>query len=157
MPVFSKYALGPKNCKVASFLAVAALTGWTGFLIHVLTVDVIQNWLFGEFIGTSYTPGVMLLAAITSLEVGVGLTLLYCLVRHALQQQTRALRAVSIAAILLAVQGILARQLLMDQIVGGFTWQSFVSDLLRWPTWIGMCFVLVWAYEWLVPHGSSDC
>lgn len=156
MSDLSKDALAEGSCSSASFAVVALLTSLAGFTIHVVTVDVIQKWLFGAPAGMSYSRSVTALAAITSLEVGIGLTVLYRLIRPALQKRARIVRVLILTTVLLAIQGILVRQLLMDQIVGGIRWQSLVSDMLRWPTWLGMCFVLVWTYEWFTLKKRVD-
>ncbi|VVD82732.1 hypothetical protein PHO31112_01196 [Pandoraea horticolens] len=132
--------------KVA-YALTAALTCLTGFTLHVLDVDILEKWLAGQPMGPSYSLSVTLLAALTSIEVGIGLVLLYGLIRPMLKRQSLIARGLVMALLLLASQGRLLRQLVMDQVVGGLAWQGLIRDLVPWLIWMVMCLVLVWAYE----------
>lgn len=132
----------------------AALTSATGFLLHILAVEILEKWLSDQPIGMTYSPAVTLLAALTSIETGIGMTLLYHLTFPALRPRPPMFRALIVAALLLAVQGRLFRQALMDQIVGGFAWMSLMQDIVPWVIWGTMSLVLICAYDRFMRQGN---
>ncbi len=141
-----------KMCRNVAYALTATLTCLTGFSLHVLDVEILEKWLTGQPIGMSYSLSVNLVAALTSIEVGMGLVLLYGLIRPMLTRQSLIARSLVMTLLLLASQGRLLRQPVMNQIVnspivGGLKWQLLVHDLVPWLIWMLMCLVLVWAYE----------
>jgi hypothetical protein len=129
------------------YIFVALLTCMTGFVLHVLDASFLQKWLSGQPAGLDHSWSIVLVAAVTALEAGIGLTILYRLIRDRLIAYGVVGRGVRIALILLATQGRLFRQLFMDQTVAGFSWPLVVHDATPWLIWGSMCVVLVATYE----------
>lgn len=130
-----------------SYALAAVLTSLTGFCLHVLDAEIVEKWLTGQPMGLSYSLPVTLLAALTSIEVGGGLVVLYGLIRPMLIRQSLLARGGVITLLMLAIKGSLLRQPLMDQIVGGLGWMTLIRDLIPWLNWGLMCLVLVRSYE----------
>ena len=150
-----------KKRRILGYVYAAVLTSFTGFFIHVLDAEILEKWSAGQPAGMTYSLPVTLLAAFTSIEIGIGLVLLYGLVRPVLKEYGLIVRGVIMAALLLAIRGSLLRQPLMDQVIGEASWQALMHDLLPWRltrqalmrdlvpwlTSVVMCLVLVWADE----------
>jgi hypothetical protein len=133
---------------------VAALTTLTGFTLHVLDVDYLRNWLFDTPAGPRYSPAITALAALTSIENGMGMVVFYALVRGKLGRHSLPLRAGLLALILLAIKGTLFRNLIMELALAGFGVQT-LFNMVPWIIGLGMSFVLVYSYEHLI--GSKSC
>jgi hypothetical protein len=131
---------------IAAFLASAA-----GFLFHVLAAEKIRAWTARQMTGktVSTSRSVIVPAAITSLEMGIGLVICYALIRDHLPFASLALRGLTLGLLALANQGKLFRQPLMNLLVGNPVKVVLVQDGLVWINWLLMSTVLAVAYEGL--------
>jgi hypothetical protein len=131
---------------------VAALTALTGFSIHVFDINYLQVRLF-DIPGPHYSPTINALAALTSIENGLGMVVFYALARDALIRYSLPVRAGMLAVILLAIKGSLFRNMIMEMAIAGPGVQT-LYNLVPWIIGLSMSFVLVYCYEGLVAPGS---
>src|SRR5688572_16282627 len=91
--------------KLVAGLLAAAAAAVTGFVIHVGSQAGVQAWVAERMQGRQVTGSwdVRYLALATSLEVGVGLVILYALVRQAMPVKSSVLRGMLLGVVLLAV------------------------------------------------------
>ena len=139
-----------------SYVRVALIASLVGFILHVLDADFLQKWICGMPVGLSYSWGIILLAALTSVEVGVGITIIYAAIRKKILKKNIFYRGLILGVIILATKGILLRQLIMDIVVGGFSWQTWVKDSMSWVISLTLCIVLAFLYERWIANTKSE-
>lgn len=142
-----KYAAG-------LFAAVAAAA--TGFVIHVGSQRWVQEWVSARMQGREVTASwdVRYLALASSLEVGIGLVVLYALVRGHLPFKSSAVRGLVLGVLLLAVMGRLVRQPLMNFIIGNPLPVVAVQDGVSWLVWLASCTVVACTYDRLTAKNA---
>lgn len=132
-----------------AFLLAAVAGAVTGFAIHLSTQTWIQGWVAQHMAGRSVGPSwdVRLLAAATSLEVGVATVFIYVLLRRSVPGLPTVVRGAILAALLLAVTGRLFRQPVMDLAVGNPLAVVLVQDGVAWLTWTALCIAVAVVYD----------
>jgi len=136
-------------CALTAVAAAAA-----GFVFHVAAEDRLQSWISARMKGRSVSPSrkVLLPAALTSIESGAGLVVLYILVRENLPFENTILRGLTVGFLVLAITGRLFRQPLMNCLIGNPLKVVFIQDGAVWINWLLMCVVLAAVYEGLAPY-----
>jgi len=103
-----------------------------------------------EGISISPSRSVVMIAALTSIESGLGLAVLYALVRAQLPFDNPLLKGLCLGVLVLAVTGRLFRQPFMNRRVGNPLGVVLVQDGIVWLQWLAACCVLALAYEALI-------
>ncbi|MCC7005743.1 MAG: hypothetical protein IT497_03730 [Ottowia sp.] len=141
--------------KWMGYAIVAVLVSITGFTLHILDVEILRKYLSGQPIGLSYSWSITALAAISAIEYGIGLVVLYRFTRRALLSKKQFTRALFLALLILLTKTSLLRGMLMSAVLGGFN-RGLLVDMVPWIIALSSCFVLVYTYErWVVPHDGS--
>ena len=142
--------------KYSAAIVSAVPAALAGFVIHVATQSSVQTWVAshmqGREVGASWD--VRYLALITSLETGVGLVVLYALLRRSLPGTSSAIRGLLLALLLLAVMGRLFRQPIMNFVIGNPLSVVVVQDGITWVVWSFMCVVVAIVYDRLAPKNA---
>ena len=135
--------------KIILILVIAALASFSGFLVHVFTVEWVPEWISTQMQGLEVKPSwdVRYVAAITSVEMGVGALGLYYFGRHRFIQMGRLKSVLLFSALLLALNGLLIRQPLMDVVIGNPWHVAVVQNAFIWLSWILLAFIVVYGYE----------
>jgi len=143
--------------KFVAGLVAAVAAGLTGFVIHVGTQAWVQAWVTERMQGKEVTASwdVRYLALITSVEVGVGLVVLYALVRRAMPVKSAALRGLLLGVILLAVMGRLVRQPVMNLVIGNPFSVVAVQDGISWVLWLAAAITAAVVFERLAPENAA--
>lgn len=131
-------------------LLLAAATALTGFVLHVLLLEGAEKWVRGETMGLSYPLSVTLLAALSSIENGVGVVGLCVLLHAPLSRLRLPARMAVVTVLLLAIKGSLLRQLLMDLLLAGPGWPVLVHDASPWLLNAAMSCVAVYGVDRLL-------
>lgn len=141
-----------------AFLLAAVAGAATGFGIHLSTQAWIQGWVEQHMAGRSVVPSwdVRLLAAATSLEVGVATVFVYVLLRRSLPGLPTVVRGALLAALLLAVTGRLFRQSVMDLAVGNPLAVVLIQDGVAWLTWTALCIAVAIVYDSLTARAVHE-
>jgi len=140
--------------KYVAGLVVAAVAAATGFIIHVASQEWLESWVSSQMQGHQVAASwdVRYLALVTSLEIGVGLVILYALVRPALPAKSSVGRGLILAVLLLAVMGRFVRQPLMNLAIGNPLPVVAVQDGTVWLLWLCICIVVATGYDFFVPR-----
>ncbi|MDA3913569.1 hypothetical protein [Oleiagrimonas sp.] len=140
------------NKYLAGFVA-ALVSSLAAFVIHVSTLGWTHAWVVQHMQGHPVTPSwdVRYVAAMTALETGIGLVILYALVRKALPVKSSLARGLVLGVILLAVMGRLFRQPFMDLLIGNPFPVVAVQDGIHWVIWLVACVIVAVIYDWLQP------
>lgn len=135
------------------FLPAAAAAS-AGFVVHVATQPLVQSWVAERMQDRQVTPSwdVRYVALLTSLETGLGVVILYALIRDRLPITSVVGRGVLLALLLLAVKGALFRQPLMNLVIGNPALVVLVQDGITWLVWLSVCVVAAVVYEGLTKH-----
>ncbi len=135
--------------KIFLYTLVAAIASCSAFVIHVLTVEWLPNWISQQMIGKNITASwdVRYVAALTSIEYGIGAVLLYLAARQTLMRHKVFYRAVFLSACLAMVSGAFIRQPLMDVVVGNPLHVAIIQNLFKWLVWMLIGFVVVYGVE----------
>lgn len=135
-----------------SALVVSAAAAAAGFSFHVVASEKASHWITKEMQGRSLrtSRNVIFPAAITSLEMGVGLAIFYALVRDHLPFGNPFLRGVTVGLLVLVMTGKLFRQPIMNWIIGNPMKVVLVQDGVTWLSWLLTTTVLAVVYEGLV-------
>lgn len=138
-------------------LIAAIAAAATGFVIHVGTQSWVQSWVAERMQGKEVAPSwdVRYIALATSLEVGVGLVILYALVRRAMPVKSAVLRGLLLGVVLLAVMGRLLRQPVMNLVIGNPLPVVVVQDGISWVLWLSAAVVAAVVFERLVPENAG--
>ena len=140
---------------LAAFISASAAAA-AGFVIHVITQEWVRSWVASHMQGREVTASweVRYVALLTSLEVGVGLVILYALVRGALPAKSSVVRGLLLGVLLLAVMGRLIRQPAMNLVVGNPLVVVAVQDGISWVLWLSMCVVVAVTYDLLASKNA---
>lgn len=135
--------------KFMLLLIIAILASFSGFVVHVFTVEWLPEWISTQMQGLEVKPSwdVRYVAAITSIEMGLGALGLYYFGRHRFIQMGRLKSALLFSALFLALNGRLIRQPLMDVVIGNPWHVAIVQNAFIWLSWILMAFIVVYGYE----------
>ena len=130
-------------------LVAAIAAAVVGFIIHVASQEFVRTWVYTRMHGHAVTPSwdVRYVALLTSLEIGVAVVWLYALFRRTLPQTRSLFRGLLLGVLLLAAQGSLFRQPLMDFIIGNPISVVAVQDGVTWVVWLVMCAVAALTYD----------
>lgn len=120
--------------------------------MHVFTVEWLPEWISTQMQGLEVKPSwdVRYVAAITSIEMGLGALGLYYFGRHRFIQMGRFKSVLLFSALLLALNGRLIRQPLMDFVIGNPWHVAMVQNAFNWLSWILMAFIVVYGYELVI-------
>lgn len=144
--------------KVLLIILIAAIASSSSFLVHVMTVEWLPNWVASQMqnvdIQTSWS--VRYVALLTSVEYGFAAMILYYLVRDKLIHLGKFNTFVIFSLLLIAIKGILIRQPLMDYIIGNPIKVVLVQNIFKWLVWIIMSFIVVYGCEILIKKYKLD-
>ncbi len=140
--------------KIILLLVVACLASLSGFVVHVLTVEWLPLWISGQMQGFEVKPSwdVRYVAALTSIEYGLGALGLYYLCRQKFIQMGRFKSSLVFSVLLLALNGLFLRQPLMDFVIGNPWHVALVQNAFKWLVWVLMAFIIVYGYELVVKY-----
>ena len=135
--------------KYVAGLIAAISAAVVGFVIHVGSQGFVKAWVYSRMHGHAVTPSwdVRYIALLTSLEIGIAVVFLYALFRKALPQTRSVVRGLILGVLLLAAQGSLFRQPLMDFIIGNPISVVAVQDGITWVLWLVMCAVAAITFD----------
>lgn len=138
----------------ASITAVAAAA--IGFFIHVGSQSWVRSWVSAHMQGREVIPSwdVRYVALLTSVETGLGLVVLYALIRPALPGKSSFSRGLLLGILMLAVMGRLFRQPVMNLVIGNPLPVVAVQDGISWVLWTSMAIVVAAVYDVLSPEGA---
>lgn len=127
-----------------------------GFSIHVGSQGWVRSWVSAHMQGREVIPSwdVRYLALLTSFETGVGLVIVYALVRPALPGKSSLVRGLLLGVLMLAVMGRLFRQPAMDLAIGNPLGVVAVQDGISWVLWLTVSVVVATIYDSLVPPNA---
>lgn len=136
--------------------AAAVIASASGFAFHVAVEERMRSWIAARMKGRSVSPSrnVLLPAALTSIESGTGLVLLYILVRENLPFENAILRGLAVGFLVLAITGRLFRQPVMNGLIGNPLKVVLIQDGAVWINWLLMCVIIAAVYEGLAPYAS---
>jgi len=128
-----------------------------GFFIHVwggrYVGDVVSALMEGKTVVPSWD--VRAVAAITSIETGIGVVTTHILVRRALPGWGIWKRGVGVAVLALATQGRLFRQGIMDGLIGNPIAVVALQNGLSWATWLAVSLAAVLVLDGAAPDRTS--
>ncbi len=129
------------------FLALLASLG--GFIIHVITIEWLPNWVGTQMAGIQIQPSwnVKYLAGATSIEYGLAAIGLYYMGREKLLNYGKIKSTIIFSALLMALHGAFIRQPIMDFVIGNPIQVVLVQNAFKWAPWIIMAFITVFGYE----------
>ena len=135
--------------KLFLLLLVALLASLCSFVVHVITVEWLPQWVGSQMNGISIQPSwnVRYIAALTSIEYGIAAVTIYSLCRDNLRA-IGIYKGMGLYAILLAaLHGAFIRQPLMDYIVGNPIHVVIVQNAFQWLVWVLMSVAVVLGVE----------
>jgi hypothetical protein len=143
---------GRMNKYLGGFIA-ASVSAAAGFAIHVVTLEPIHAWVSSQMQGQTVTASwdVRQIALLTSLESGIGLVLLYLLLRRALPAWSTLARGAMLGVLVLMTMGRLFRQPLMNLVIGNPLPVVAVQDGVSWAIWLLMGILVALVMDYLVP------
>lgn len=144
--------------KLILLLLVASVASLSGFVVHVFTVEWLPVWISTQMQGLEMKPSwdVRYVAAITSVEMGVGALGLYYFGRQKFIQMGLFKSVLLFSVLLLALNGRLIRQPLMDFVIGNPWHVAIVQNAFNWLSWILMGFIVVYGYEMVVKFTDKE-
>jgi hypothetical protein len=132
----------------------AIVASAVGFAVHVADQTFVPPWVALKMQGVPSagppTLGVIIAAALSSIEIGGGYCLLYFLVRGATPNLNVISRGLAVGCLGLAIRGDLLRQPIMNTIIGNPLEVALAMAAGPWLTSILMSVALAVVYEWLV-------
>ena len=130
----------------------------TGFVVHVFTVEWLPGWIGAQMQGIQLKPScaVRYMAGLTSVEYGVAAIIIYALMRDKLHKYEKFKSAVFFSALLLAVNGTLIRQPLMDYLIGNPLLVVVVQNGFKWLPMVLMSFIIIYGYEYIIKKYSKN-
>lgn len=134
----------------------ASAAAVVGFLIHVGSQGWVRSWVSTHMQGRQVAPSwdVRYVALVTSLETGIGLVVLYALIRPGMPRSSSLVRGLLLGVLVLAVMGRLFRQPLMNLVIGNPLPVVAVQDGISWVLWIVMAIVVAALYDALSPAAA---
>ncbi|MDE9545319.1 hypothetical protein KKI93_21655 [Xenorhabdus bovienii] len=141
-----------KKLVIFIILIVSILTSFLGFMVHVINIEWVVPYIRNEVNNISVLPSwdVRYLAALTSLETGLGITILYILIKKGLPTYTSFTRGIVMWLIELAIMGRLIRQPLMDYAIGNPFLISILQNAVSWINWLFICLLTTCLYDYLI-------
>ena len=134
---------------IVLILILAILASLGGFVVHVITIEWLPQWIGAQMQGITIQPSwdVRYLAAVTSIEYGLAAIGLYYLGRQKLLSFGKLKSALIFSILLMAISGVFIRQPLMDIAIGNPLHVSLLQNAFKWLPWIIMAFVVVFGFE----------
>ncbi len=144
--------------KIFIIILIAVIASSSSFFVHVITVEWLPNWVAAQMQNTQIQTSwsVRYIALLTSLEYGFSTIILYYLVREKLITFGRFKAFILFSMILVAINGALIRQPLMDYIIGNPLKIVLVQNIFKWLVWIIMSFIVVYGFEILIKNDKYD-
>ncbi len=135
--------------KIIYFLVIAVIASSSSFVVHAISAEWLPGWIAMQMQGLSVQPSwsVRYVALITSIEYGVGATVLYILARDKLSKFGQAKAIVIFSVLLMAIHGAFVRQPLMDFLIGNPIHVVLVQNSFQWLVWIMMSLIVILGYE----------
>lgn len=130
-------------------LILAILASLGGFIIHVITIEWLPDWIGAQMSGVEIQPSwhVKYLAGATSIEYGLAAIGLYYLARERLNNYGTIKSAFIFSVLLMALHGAFIRQPIMDFAIGNPMHVVLVQNAFKCVPWVMMAFVTVYGYE----------
>ncbi|WP_053067707.1 hypothetical protein [Muribacter muris] len=137
--------------KAIIFILTAIFVSMCGFILHVAIVEWLDPYLQSQLSDIQTVPSweVKYLAALTSIETGIGMTFLYLLLKQTLSGRSVLVRGTIMAVIELAIMGRLIRQPLMDYAIGNPLYIAILQNMSSWIVWWVMGLATTLVYDFL--------
>ena len=146
--------------KLLAGLIAATLSSLSAFVIHVFSQEWVLAWITEHMQGhednVAEAWDVRYIAAVTSIETGIGLVVLYALLRPALPSKSSFVRGIILGILLLAVMGRLLRQPFMNLVSGNPLSVVIVQDGITWVVWLVASVIVALTYDWLSPRMGAN-
>jgi hypothetical protein len=138
---------------IGSLLVTAGLAAGIGFTLHVFAVEWVDPYVASIMAGRTVSPSwdVRVPAALSSIEQGLALAMLYLLLRARLPFTTTFVRAALTGLLTLALAGDLIRQPMMNLLVGNPVEVVAVQDGSVWVIRLVMALIAAYCLDWMVP------
>ncbi|SIO96741.1 hypothetical protein [Vibrio spartinae] len=135
--------------RIFYFLVVAAIASSSSFIVHIISAEWLPSWVATQMQGMSIQPSwsVRYVALITSIEYGLGATVLYMLAREKLIIFGRMKATIIFSVLLMAIHGAFVRQPLMDFLIGNPIHVVVVQNGFKWLVWLLMSLIVIVGYE----------
>jgi len=140
--------------KILLIVLLAILASLGGFIIHVITIEWLPEWIGRQMQDITIQPSwdLRYLAALTSVEYGLAAIGLYYLARERLLAFGKLKSALLFTVLLMGLNGVFLRQPLMDLAIGNPLHVTLIQNCFKWLPWIIMAFVVVYGYELIHKH-----
>lgn len=137
--------------KIVVFILTAVLVSVCGFIFHVFITEWITPYIQHQLNDIQVVPSwnVRYLAALSSIETGIGMTFLYILLRDRLPSKNAVARGGILALIELAIMGRLIRQPLMDYAIGNPLYIAILQNMDSWLVWLVIGITTTLLYDFL--------
>lgn len=140
----------------------ASFAAGIGFAIHVFSAEIVERHVATMMIGRHVAPSwdMRFPAALSSIEQGLALVILYILLRRCFPALGTIRRTLLTAALALTLAGRLIRQPLMNILIGNPWEVVMMQDGLNWLIWLTMSAIVSVLLDALIPlsknsHGNS--
>lgn len=140
-------------------VAVAALlSSIAGFCLHVFSAEWLQHWIAARMEGRAMVSSwdVRVPAAISAIEIGLGASLTYWLLRSRFPALGWARGGLCLAGLILMIKGNLIRQPLMNFLVGNPVEVVAVQDGMVWLTWAVMGWIIAGVFALFDRQNRQD-
>lgn len=141
----------------AAVAAAAVLSAGFGFALHVFGAEVVTRYVAAQMAGRQVTPSwdVRIPAALSSIEQGIAVALLYLLVRSGLPALGTIRRGLLVGLLSLALGGNLLRQPMMNLLIGNPLAVVAVQDGITWVIWLAMGLITAICLDKFLPSSRS--
>jgi hypothetical protein len=137
-----------------AILLAAVLSAGFGFVLHVFATEIISPYVASVMAGRRVVPSwdVRIPAALSSIEQGIAVALLYLLVRFCLPSVGTLRRGLLVGVLALALGGNLVRQPMMNLLIGNPLAVVAMQDGVTWVIWLVMGLISAVCLDTLVPR-----
>jgi len=137
--------------RVTLIILLVITASFSGFVIHVLTIEWLPQWIGSQIQGIEITASwdVRYVAAITSVEYGLAALGIYIIGRKYLLRWGQLKAALAFSVLLMSIQGLFIRQPLMDFLIGNPWHVVLVQNAFKWLPWLLVAFIIVFGYEYI--------
>ena len=139
-------------------IIAATLAAGIGFTLHVFSAEVITEYVAATMAGRHVAPSwdIRIPAALSSIEQGLALVVLYLLLRLRFPWLSTLWRGLLVTMLALALGGNLIRQPMMDLLIGNPLSVVAVQDGITWLIWIIMGLIVATCLDLMMPIRRSS-
>lgn len=145
-----------KTRKIGALLVAGALSALFGFAVHLFSSEIVTPYVASVMAGRQVTPSwdVRIPAALSSIEQGIALGLVYLAVRACLPGIGTVRRGLLVGLLALALSGSLVRQPLMNLLIGNPPAVVAAQDGVTWFIWLAMGLIVAACLDLLMPRAG---